>query len=88
VRTDLVQYEEHEQARVREIGQPQAAIRQREQRYRDEDDHVLQQPVLPVPRRDREREPDERERRQQDQRIPVFLADHHDGSSDRHSLLP
>ena len=65
VRADRVEHEEHEQAAVREVAEPQAMRGEHEQRHRDEYDGVLEQPVLAENGIDREREPDDAVDREQ-----------------------
>ena len=57
MRADRVEHEEHEKAGVGEIAESQAPRRRHDQRYRDEHDRVLEQPVVAENGIDREREP-------------------------------
>ncbi len=69
MRADRVEHEEHEQAGVGEVGETQPPRGPHQQRHRDDDQQVFQQPVLPVDGTDREREPEDTVDREQGEGI-------------------
>jgi hypothetical protein len=75
VRADLVQAEEKEDERVRNARKGELPIGERDEGDEADDQRVFERPVVPVPRIDRERDPDGSEKDGESEEVASMPGD-------------